>query len=163
MSELFSVPIASPALRMLFVGTLAELTQLIRKWFRVFWELNWPHFHSCSCTLAFFFSVRFVDWTSLRCKRWLAASLVCWNGGGRFWRSGISIDNSKSLQFICKMESVYCNVNSIPALESIFHALMQFKWTITTLNYFLKLYRARPWQNLKRTQTLIAYSIYTST
>lgn len=47
-----------------------------------------------------------------------------------------SFGNSKSLEFISKTESVYANVSSVPAFQSIFHALMQFKWTVTTLNFF---------------------------
>lgn len=48
-----------------------------------------------------------------------------------------SFGNSKSLKLISEIESVYSNVNSFPAFQSIFHALVQFtyKWTISTLHF----------------------------
>lgn len=56
-----------------------------------------------------------------------------------------SFGNGKSLKFISEIEPVYSNVNSFPASQSIFHALMQltYKRTISTLCFF-KLYRTGP-------------------
>lgn len=111
-------PQCSPALAMAYGGALTELAQPKRKQFRILWQLNWLLFHTHSQQTR------------------TAASQVCRTGWGGFWRDAMALLATASHWSSSVKQSVYANVNSIPAFQSIFHALMQFKWTVTTLNFF---------------------------